>query len=122
MTVASALLILRSFLHPSWSFLAEAVVVWNAACLPVFPKFVPAVPRLALLQDLDLPSATFLLTEHPRALFLPHMKLETSWPAEGFIKTHFPTTCPCLSLPKEEMTIPQETCEGRLAAGLCHNP
>lgn len=69
--MASDLLMLHSFLHPSWSFLAEAVVVWNAAYLPVFPKFVPAVPRLALLQELDLLSATFLLTRTPESFVSP---------------------------------------------------
>lgn len=79
-------------------FLAEAIGAWNAACLPAFPRVVPAAPGLALLQELELPSVPFLQTRTP--LFLPQMKLETSQPAEGFIRKYFSTACPCLPVPQ----------------------
>ena len=79
--------------------------VWKAACLPDFPRFVPIAPRLALLQELDLSFAPFLLTRTPQELCLSPRR---NWKPAGLLKAPLENTSQLLALvsihPKAEMT------------------
>lgn len=79
--------------------------VWNTGCLPDFPRFVPISPRLALLQELDLSSVSFLLTRTPQELCLPPRR---NWKTAGLLKPPSENTSRPPALvsvhPKAEMT------------------
>ena len=109
-----------------WNFLMKLECrVWNTGCLPGFPRFVPIAPRLALLQELDLSSAPFLLTRTPpRALFIPRR----NWKPAGLLKAPSENTSRPPALvsvhPKRrnDPPLPPRIRHGRLAAELCSSP